>query len=142
MNRYKFAKEVHPEYVVLLLIKGKYITYGSDLELIHYIKFNENLCIFDKYKINYLVLDNLDIIEKSSYDINNYNLYIRKMIIEKIVKKIGNNLVKNIQFIIGNAEVDFPELRQCEQRVQRQFDGVCQQQQREQCQGGSGRPAL
>ena len=96
MNRYKFAKEVHPKYVVLLLIKGKYITYGSDLELIHYIKFNENLCIFNKYKINYLVLDNLDIIEKSSYDINNYDLYLRKMIIEKIVKKIGNNLVKNI----------------------------------------------
>ena len=96
INRYKFAKEVHPEYVVLLLIKDKYITYGSDLELIHYIKFNENLCIFNKYKINYLVLDNLDIIEKSSYDINNYDLYLRKMIIEKIVKKIGNNLVKNI----------------------------------------------
>ena len=96
MNRYKFAKEVHPEYVVLLLIKDKYITYGSDLELIHYIKFNENLCIFNKYEINYLVLDNLDITEKSSYDINNYDLYLRKMIIEKIVKKIGNNLVKNI----------------------------------------------
>ena len=62
----------------------------------NYIKFNDNLCIFDKYEINYLVLDNLDITEKSSYDINNYDLYLRKMIIEKIVKKIGNNLVKNI----------------------------------------------
>ena len=96
LNRYKFAKEVHPEYVVLLLAKEKYVTYGIDLELIHYINFNEDFSIFDKYKINYLVLDNLDIINKSNYDINNYDLYLKKMIIEKIVKKIGNNLVKNI----------------------------------------------
>ena len=71
INRYKFAKRVYPEYVVLLLTKDKYVTYDCDLRLIQYIKFNGNFSIFDKYKINYLVLDNLDITKKKEYDLNN-----------------------------------------------------------------------
>lgn len=81
LNRYKFAKEVHPEYIVLLLVKGKYVTYDSDLELIRYIQFNGEFGIFDKYKINYLVLDNLDITKNSSYDINNYDFYLKKVVL-------------------------------------------------------------
>ena len=96
INRYKFAKRVYPECVVLLLTKDKYITYDCDLRLIQYIKFNGNFSIFDKYKINYLVLDNLEIDVKKEYDVNNYDLYLKRMIINKAICKIGNNLVKNI----------------------------------------------
>ena len=95
INRYKFAKRVYPEYVVLLLTKDKYITYDCDLRLIQYIKFNGNFSIFDKYKINYLVLDNLDITKKKEYDLNNYDLYLKKMIINKTICK---NIFKIVDF--------------------------------------------
>ena len=80
----------------MLLIKDKYITYGSDLELIHYIKFIENLGIFNKYKINYLVLDDLDIEIIKEYDVNNYTKYLHQIKLESIIVSIGNNLVRNI----------------------------------------------
>jgi hypothetical protein len=92
-HRYEFTKKVHPGYIVFLVVKGKYVTYGNDIDIIRYIKFNGKFKVFDKYKINYLVLDNLDIIDKKEYDNNNYDKYLDVVMIRKIVKKIGNNLV-------------------------------------------------
>ena len=63
-NRYCFTKEVYPDYVVLLIKKNKYYSYSKDKKILEYIKFNNNTYILRKKKINYLVLDELDIIEK------------------------------------------------------------------------------
>lgn len=108
--RYEFTKKVYPEYIVFLVVKNKYVTYGLDLDLVNYI-INENKIrntygkkrksteinifnLLDRYKINYLILDNLDIITKKDYLDNNYNKYIYLFILNKVINNIGNNLVK------------------------------------------------
>ena len=83
--RYKFTKEVFPEYIVFIVVKREYVTYKDDLEILRYIKYK------DKLKI----LDNLDIIIKKDFKINNsYNRYLYLVNINKIINKLGSNLVK------------------------------------------------
>lgn len=87
-NRYKFTKNVYSDYIVLLYKKNKYYTYGIDKKILEYIKFNNKIYILRKYKINYLVLDELDIIEKYEYINNQIDRYIFLIIIEKIVNEV------------------------------------------------------
>ena len=82
--RYQFTKDTFPGYIVFLVVKRKYITYDNDLEILKYIK----------YKINYLVLDNLDIIIQKEFEDNNYYKYLYLIKLDKVIKEIGNNLVK------------------------------------------------
>ena len=94
INRYKFTKNIYPNYIVLLTRKNKYITYDIDLKLIDYLEVDEDLTILDKLHINYLVLDDLEIINIKSYKDNNYDKYCLGLVINKVVKKIGNKLIK------------------------------------------------
>ena len=94
INRYKFTKNIYPDYIVLLTRKNKYITFDIDLKLIDYLEVDEDLTILDKLHINYLVLDDLEIINIKSYKDNNYDKYCLGLIINKVVKKIGNKLIK------------------------------------------------
>lgn len=93
INRYKFTKNIYPDYIVLLTRKNKYITYDIDLKLIDYLEVDEDLTILDKLHINYLVLDDLEIINIKSYKDNNYDKYCLGLVINKVVKKIGNRLI-------------------------------------------------
>ena len=93
INRYKFTKNIYPNYIVLLTRKNKYITYDIDLKLIDYLEVDEDLTILDKLHINYLVLDDLEIINIKSYKDNNYDKYCLGLVINKVVKKIGNKLI-------------------------------------------------
>ena len=61
-NRYKILKMRNKRSVVLLLSKDKYISYEIDKRILEYINFNNNLFELDKRSINYVVLDNLNII--------------------------------------------------------------------------------
>lgn len=94
INRYNFAKMLHSDYVIILVDNNRYVSYNNDLEIIKYIKLKKNFKVFDKYKINYLVLDNLDIIMMKEYDINNYEKYLKLIVLNTIIKHIGNNLIK------------------------------------------------
>ena len=94
INRYKFTKNIYPDYIVLLTRKNKYITFDIDLKLIDYLEVDEDLSILDKLHINYLVLDDLEIINIKSYKDNNYDKYCLGLVINKVVKKIGNKLIK------------------------------------------------
>ena len=93
INRYKFTKNIYPDYIVLLNKKNKYITFDIDLKLIDYLEVDEDLTILDKLHINYLVLDDLEIINIKSYKDNNYDKYCLGLVINKVVKKIGNRLI-------------------------------------------------
>ena len=93
INRYKFTKNIYPDYIVLLTRKNKYITFDIDLKLIDYLEVDEDLTILDKLHINYLVLDDLEIINIKSYKDNNYDKYCLGLVINKVVKKIGNRLI-------------------------------------------------
>lgn len=92
--RYQFTKDTFPGYIVFLVVKRKYITYDNDLEILKYIKYKDKLSLLDKYKINYLVLDNLDIIIQKKFEDNNYYKYLYLIKLDKVIKEIGNNLVK------------------------------------------------
>ena len=93
-NRYNFTKKVYPDYIILLIRKEKYVTFDIDLKLIDYLEIDEDLSILDKLHINYIVLDDLEIIDIKKYDDNKYENYCLKMSLNKIIKKIGNKLIK------------------------------------------------
>ena len=87
-NRYSFTKNVYPDYIVLLYKKGKYYTYSKDRDILKYIKFKDKTYILRKYRINYLVLDELDIIEKYEYLDNQLERYLYLVNMKKIFDEI------------------------------------------------------
>lgn len=87
-NRYNFTKNVYPDYLILLLKKDKYYSYGNDRRVLEYIKFNNKTNVLKKKKINYLVLDELDIVEKCEYKDNSLNKYLNLIRIRKILYEI------------------------------------------------------
>ena len=87
-NRYSFTKGVYPDYVVLLYKKNKYYTYGKDRKILEYIKFKNKTSILRKKKINYLVLDELDIVEKYEYLDNQMDRYLYLINMKKILDEI------------------------------------------------------
>lgn len=98
-NRYKITKQIHPDYIILIKYKDKYITYNNDTLICSYLKFYKNnkyrFYVFEQKQINYLVLDELDIIRIKQYKENNYNRYVYITNIKRIVKKVGNKLITN-----------------------------------------------
>ena len=94
MYRYEFTKKVFPKYIVFIVVNGKLVTYSNDLDILSYIGYKDKLRKLDKYKINYLILDDLDIVEIKDYRIeNNYTRYLYLFNLNKVIKKIGNRLV-------------------------------------------------
>ena len=87
-NRYSFTKEVYPNYVVLLVKKNKYYSYSIDRKVLDYIKFKDKTYILRKKHINYLVLDELDIVEKYEYSNNQLDRYIYLVDMKKVLNEI------------------------------------------------------
>ena len=87
-NRYKFTKNVYHNHIVLLYKKNRYYTYGIDKKILEYIKFNNEPYMLRKYRINYLVLDELDIIENYEYMDNQIARYIYLLYINKIMNEV------------------------------------------------------
>lgn len=82
LNRYNFAKKCYQDYVILLLIKNKLYTYINN-KLVSFKCLNE----LKKLHINYVILDNLDVIVKE-YEDNNYKLYYLKYILNSTIDDI------------------------------------------------------
>ena len=89
-NRYYIAKKKHQEYLVVIIRKGKYVSYGIDALILKHLKTNVNIehQLQEKH-INYLILDNLDIISKYADENNQYNKYFYLETIRKILNKIA-----------------------------------------------------
>ena len=77
-------------YLVIIVRKGKYVSCDIDDLILKRLKKNVNMEYqLQRLHINYLVLDNLDIISKYE-DINNsYNKYFYLEAIRKILNKIA-----------------------------------------------------
>jgi len=84
-NIYKFIKNIYKDYIIFIVKKDKYYTFKND-ELICKC-FNVSLDNINKYNLNYLVLDNLDIIEIKEYDNNKYYEYLIKNIFINVINK-------------------------------------------------------
>ena len=100
-NRYRFLKKLNKRSIVLIRSRNKYISYDRDMKIIRYIKFNMkydycSLNYLDNYEINYIVLDNLDIIIDKHYDNNNYMKYLKLYYLDNIIKELGNNLIDKL----------------------------------------------
>lgn len=93
INRYVFTKKVFPNYLVMIKKKNKYYSFYQDRIILEDIGFRNRLSLLRKKKINYLVLDNLDIIEKEEYPDNQLNKYLYcsylKEILERMKERLG-----------------------------------------------------
>ena len=87
-NRYSFTKDVYSNYIILLKRKNRYYSYSIDRKVLDYIKFKDKTYILRKKHINYLVLDELDIVEKYEYSDNQLDKYIYLVNMKKVLNEI------------------------------------------------------
>ena len=85
-ERYEVIKKLYPNYLILIIKNNKYYTFDEDKIIFNYI--NRNL---NKYEINYIILDNLNIIVKKEYENNNYlNYYFKVNLINILERRLLN----------------------------------------------------
>ena len=106
-NRYYIAKKKHQEYLIIIIKKEKYVSCGIDALILKRLKKNTNIeHQLQKLHVNYLILDNLDIINIYTDENNEYNKYFYIEAIIKILNKLQGKYLEN------------PEFQQLEQCVQ------------------------
>ena len=82
MERYLVTKVFYEDYLIYILKKGKYRLYGDDYKI-------SKLFNLKKYKVNKLILDNLDIKNIVRYKDNRYKeLYSKMLLLDIITNKI------------------------------------------------------
>ena len=85
-ERYEVIKKLYPNYLILLIKNNKYYTFDEDKLIYTYI--NRNL---NKHEINYIILNNLDIIIKKEYGNNYYlNYYFKINLINILERRLLN----------------------------------------------------
>ena len=85
-ERYNVLKHIYQNYLILIIKNSKYYTFDEDILIFNYI--NKNL---NKSEINYIILDNLDIIVKKEYENNNYlNYYFKVNLINILERRLLN----------------------------------------------------
>lgn len=85
-ERYDVLKHIYQNYLILIIKNNKYYTFDEYKMIFNYI--NRNL---NKYEINYIILDNLDIIVKKEYENNNYlNYYFKINLINILERRLLN----------------------------------------------------
>ena len=89
INRYKFTKNIYSDYLVIIYRLGNYYSFSYDNDILKYIKFKGNTNIIKRKRINYLILNNLDIIEINRYYDNSYDYYLKIICIIKVINCIG-----------------------------------------------------
>lgn len=92
INRYKFTKNIYKDYIVLIIKNKKYYYFDKDKKILDYINFNNKLYLLKKYSINFIVLDNLEILSINNYDINNYYKYLYMSYIKDILSVIRRSI--------------------------------------------------
>ena len=89
INRYKFTKNIYSDYLGIIYRLGNYYSFSYDNDILKYIKFKGNTNIIKRKRINYLILNNLDIIEINRYYDNRYDYYLKIICIIKVINCIG-----------------------------------------------------
>ena len=81
-ERYEIIKKIYPNYLILFKVKDKIKYYGVDKEIVE---------LFGKEKlnkVNKIILNNLEIEEKEEHKLNEYDLYLAKYKLIKMIKEI------------------------------------------------------
>lgn len=79
-NRYIFFKRLYKDYLLLFIKKDKLLSFNIDNRIISILSSSSNniLEVLTTNSINYIIVDNIDIIEIKSFTNNSYNLYKKK----------------------------------------------------------------
>ena len=72
--RYLFIKKYYPNYIIFIKYKKYIITYNNDLKIIKLFNYKE-------LNINYMIIDNISIIENKVYSDNKYFYYFKIIIL-------------------------------------------------------------
>ena len=88
-NRYVFIKRLYPDTLIVFIKKNKYFLLDNDKYIYEY--FNKNIKQIALNNIDYIIIDNLYIVDKLFNKNNNYNKYNKIILINKFIK---NNLDK------------------------------------------------
>ena len=92
-NRYVFFKRCYPNYLILINKNNKIKSYNIDKEILKYLSVEEiDINKINKLNINYLILENINIINKKDYKDNKYYLYYRRCKLNNLIEKIKNIL--------------------------------------------------
>ena len=91
-NRYIFFKRLYKDYLLLFVKKDKLLSFNIDNNIISILSSSTDdiLEILTTNSINYIIIDNLDIIEIKSFTNNTYNLYKKKAYLITISNIITN----------------------------------------------------
>ena len=91
-NRYREIKNIYNDYIIFIKRKNKdYKLYSIDKKIFEYLNLKK-INFLKIYEINYLILDNLDIIEKYEYENNKYYEYYIKVLLINTIKNIERNI--------------------------------------------------
>ena len=79
-NRYIFFKRLYKDYLLLFIKKDNLLSFNIDNRIISILSSSSNniLEVLTTNSINYIIVDNLDIIEIKTFTNNSYNLYKKK----------------------------------------------------------------
>lgn len=89
-TKYIFLKKMYPFDVILFIKNNKYITYGYDSYILKYVNYKNKINILDSYHINYIIIDNLTIINRSIFDDNKYLEFLYKqLLIDAIIENVN-----------------------------------------------------
>ena len=84
-NRYIFLKRMYPEYLILINNKGKLTTCFNDKLIWDYV--HNKIINLERKNISFLILDNLVIVQKKGFEQNNFERYLKVVLINCLLKK-------------------------------------------------------
>lgn len=91
-NRYREIKNIYKDYLIFIKREnGDYKLFDKDKQIFDYLNLKK-INFLKIYEINYLILDNLDIIEKYEYENNKYYEYYIKVLLINTIKNIERNI--------------------------------------------------
>ena len=94
-TRYKFTKKLYKDYIIIMKIKKSYHIPDEELDIIGPFKKKGRLIDFlQENHINYLILDNMEIISKREYKDNKYYELKNKTLIWNLYRNFEEKLVK------------------------------------------------
>lgn len=83
-TRHDFIKNIYNDYIIIYNKNDNYYLY--DYEFLYLFK-GKLINKLNKYHINYLIIDNMNIISKIIFNDNKYNYYKIRFIIYEIITK-------------------------------------------------------
>ncbi len=92
INRYEFTKNIYKDYIVLIMKNKNYYSFDKDKRILDYINFDNKLYLLKKYSINFIVLDNLEILSINNYEVNNYYKYLYMSYIKDILLEVKRSI--------------------------------------------------